>query len=58
LHCGSVIAVTVQSSNVSSLAPKFQVYNSSVTLLGTSSSSALGATISVNVTNVQAGQLS
>jgi hypothetical protein len=50
------MAVTVQSSNLSSLAPKLQVFNSSLTLLGTSASSALGATISVNVSNVQAGQ--
>jgi Matrixin len=49
--------VTVQSSNLSSLAPKLAVYNSSLTLLGqVSAPNTLGATISVTVTGLQSGQ--
>jgi hypothetical protein len=51
------MAVTAQSSNLSSLAPKLQVYNSSLSLIGSASApGTLGATISVNVGGVQAGQ--
>jgi hypothetical protein len=48
--------VTVQSSNLSSLSPKFQMYNSSLSSLGSQSAvGSLGATISWS-TSVQAGQ--
>jgi hypothetical protein len=51
------MTVTVQSSNLSSLAPKLQVYNSSLGLVGTvSAPSTLGATISLTVPGVQTGQ--
>ena len=51
------MTVTVQSSNLSSLAPKLQVYNSSLGLVGqVSAPNTLGATISVTVPSVQAGQ--
>jgi hypothetical protein len=51
------MAVTVQSSNLSSLAPKLQVYNSSLGLVGqVSAPNTLGATISLTVPTVQAGQ--
>jgi hypothetical protein len=54
--CGTM-AVTVQSSNLSSLSPKLQVYNSSLSLLGTvSAPSCFGATITFNVHGVQPGQ--
>jgi Matrixin len=50
------MTVTVQSSNLSSLAPQLQVYNSSLGLVGTAAGSGeLGATISVSVSNVTAG---
>ncbi len=51
------MTVTVQSSNLSSLAPKLQVYNSSLGLVGqVSAPNTLGATISLTVSSVQAGQ--
>jgi hypothetical protein len=51
------MAVTVQSSNLSSLAPKLQVYTSSLGLVGTAAApGTLGATISISVANVQPGQ--
>ncbi len=50
------MSVTVQSSNLSSLSPKFQVYSQSLSSLGTESAvNSLGATISWS-TSVQAGQ--
>jgi hypothetical protein len=50
------MSVTVQSSNLSSLSPKFQIYNSSLSSLGSESAvGSLGATISWS-TSVQAGQ--
>jgi len=50
------MTVTVQSSNLSSLAPKLQVYSSSLSLVGqVSAPNTLGATISVTA-SVQAGQ--
>ena len=50
------MSVTVQSSNLSSLSPKFQVYNSSLVSLGSETAAdSLGATISWS-TSVQAGQ--
>jgi hypothetical protein len=52
-----MMTVTVQSSNLSSLAPKLAVYNSSLGLVGTvSAPNTLGATISLTVPSVQAGQ--
>jgi len=51
------MTVTVQSSNLSSLAPKLQVYNSSLGLVGqVSAPNTLGATITLTVSNVQSGQ--
>ena len=50
------MSVTVQSSNLSSLAPELQVYNSSLSLVGQASAkSSLGTTISL-ATGVQSGQ--
>ncbi len=50
------MSVTVQSSNLSSLSPKFQIYNSSLSSLGSVSAvGSLGATISWS-TSVQSGQ--
>ncbi|MFI5455037.1 MAG: matrixin family metalloprotease [Isosphaerales bacterium] len=50
------MTVTVQSSNLSSLAPKLQVYSSSLSLIGqVSAPNTFGATISVTA-SVQAGQ--
>jgi hypothetical protein len=50
------MTVTAQSSNLSSLAPSLQVYNSSLGLVGQSSApDTLGATISVSTT-VKSGQ--
>jgi len=50
------MSVTVQSSNLSSLAPSLQVYSSSLSLVGsTSAADTLGATISVS-SNVASGQ--
>jgi hypothetical protein len=50
------MSVTVQSTNLSLLSPKVQVYNSSLCLVGTAGTVAsLGATVSVS-TNVSAGQ--
>jgi hypothetical protein len=52
----STMTVTVQSSNLSSLSPKFQIYSSSLSLLGqTGAPGSLGATISLT-TGVQSGQ--
>jgi hypothetical protein len=51
------MTVTVQSSNLSSLAPKLAVYNSSLVLVGqVSAPNTLGATISLTVSSVQSGQ--
>jgi hypothetical protein len=51
------MTVTVQSSNLSSLAPRLAVYNSSLVLVGqVSAPNTLGATINVTVSNVRAGQ--
>ncbi|MGO9464780.1 MAG: matrixin family metalloprotease [Isosphaeraceae bacterium] len=51
------MTVTVQSSNLSSLAPKLDVYNSSLALVGqVSAPNTLGATISLTVSSIQAGQ--
>jgi hypothetical protein len=50
------MSVTVQSSKLSSLSPKFQIYNSSLVSLGSvTAADSLGATISWS-TSVQAGQ--
>ena len=50
------MSVTVQSSNLSSLSPKLQVYNSALSLIGqVSAVNSMGATISVS-TSVEAGQ--
>jgi len=50
------MTVTVQSSNLSSLSPKLQVYTSALSLVGQSSAiNSMGATISVT-TSVQSGQ--
>jgi hypothetical protein len=50
------MSVTVQSSNLSSLSPKIQIYNSSVVSLGSvTAADSMGATISWS-TSVQAGQ--
>jgi Matrixin len=50
------MGVTVQSSNLSSLSPKFQIYSQSLSLLGSVSAvGSLGATISWS-TSAQAGQ--
>jgi Matrixin len=50
------MSVTVQSSNLSSLSPKLQVYNSSLGLVGQAGTVAsLGATVTVS-TSVQPGQ--
>src|SRR5262249_18366603 len=51
------MTVKVQSSNLSSLAPQLLVYNSSMSLLGQASApNTFGATITVTIANVQAGQ--
>jgi hypothetical protein len=50
------MTVTVQSSGLSSLAPKLQVWSSSMSLLGQSAATTYGATVSVTVPNVQANQ--
>src|SRR5208337_11452 len=52
---GTFVA-TVQSSNLSSLSPKVYVYTNSLSLIGSASSTSLGATVSVSVSGVQAGQ--
>jgi Matrixin len=50
------MSVTVQSSNLSSLSPKLQIFNSSLSSLGSVSAvGSLGATISLS-TSVQSGQ--
>ena len=50
------MSVTVQSSNLSSLSPKFQIYNSSLVSLGSvTAADSLGATINWS-TSVKAGQ--
>ncbi len=51
------MTVTVQSSNLSSLAPKLDVYNSSLALVGqVSAPDTFGATITLTVPNVSSGQ--
>ncbi len=52
---GTFVA-TVQSSNLSSLSPKVYVYTSSLSMIGSASSSSFGATVSVSLSGVQAGQ--
>jgi hypothetical protein len=53
--CGTM-TVTVQSSNLSSLSPKLQIYTPSLTLIGQAAAvNSMGATISVGA-SVQAGQ--
>jgi Matrixin len=50
------MTVTLQSVNLSSLSPRLSVFNGSQQSLGTALSSDFGATISVTVTGVSAGQ--
>ena len=51
------MTVTVQSSNLSSLSPDVQVYNSSLSLVGQASApNSMGATISVTDSSVASGQ--
>ena len=51
------MTVTVQSSNLSSLSPKLQVYSSSLSLVGQASATAsLGATITVSARVCKPGQ--
>jgi hypothetical protein len=51
------MSVSVQSSNLSSLAPKLQVFNSSLGLVGTASApNTFGATITVSLCGVSASQ--
>ncbi len=51
------MTVTVQSSNLSSFAPKLVVYNSSLGIVGqVSAPNTLGATVSLTLPSVQAGQ--
>ena len=52
---GTFVA-TVQSSNLSSLSPKVYVYTTSLGMIGSASSSSFGATVSVTISGVQAGQ--
>ena len=52
---GTFVA-TVQSSNLSSLSPKVYVYTSSLSMIGSASSTSFGATVSVSIPGVQAGQ--
>ncbi len=52
---GTFVA-TVQSSNLSSLSPKVYVYTTSLGMIGSASSSSFGATASVTISGVQAGQ--
>jgi hypothetical protein len=53
---GTFVA-TMQSTNLSSLSPKFYVYSSGLSLLGSASASSFGATVSVSLSGVQAGQI-
>ncbi len=50
------MVVTEQSSTLSMMSPKMMVYTSALGLLGSSSSTAYGDTISVSVSGVKAGQ--
>jgi len=51
------MSVTVQSSNLSSLSPEVQVYNSSLSLIGTAAAkNSMGATVSVSNISVAATQ--
>jgi len=52
---GTLVA-TVQSTNLSSLSPKVSVYTTGLSLLGSASSSSLGATVSVSLSGVRTGQ--
>jgi Matrixin len=54
-NSGTLVA-TVQSSNLSSLSPQVSVYSSGLQLLGSASSASFGATVSVSIPGVQAGQ--
>ncbi len=51
------LTVTVQSSNLSSLAPQVSLYNGARALVQTASSTNFGATINVAATGVQPGQV-
>ncbi|MGA7499059.1 MAG: matrixin family metalloprotease [Isosphaeraceae bacterium] len=55
-NSGTLVA-TVQSSNLSSLSPQVSVYTTGLQLLGSASSTSLGATVSVSILGVQAGQI-
>ncbi|MGC1721340.1 MAG: matrixin family metalloprotease [Isosphaeraceae bacterium] len=52
---GTFVA-TVQSLNLSSLSPKVYVYTTGLSMIGSASSSSFGATVSVSIPGVQAGQ--
>ncbi len=52
---GTFVA-TVQSSNLSSLSPQVSVSTTGLQLLGTTSSTSFGATVSVTIPGVKAGQ--
>ncbi len=54
-NSGTLVA-TVQSSNLSSLSPQVFVSTNGLRLLGAASSSSFGATVSVSIPGVQAGQ--
>ena len=47
---------TMQSTSLSSLSPKFYVFTSGLRLMGSATSTGLGATASVSLSGVQAGQ--
>ena len=55
-NSGTLVA-TVQSSNLSSLSPQVSVYTTGLQLLGSASSTSFGATVSVSIPGVQAGQI-
>jgi hypothetical protein len=52
---GTFVA-TMQSTNLSSLSPELFVYTGGLKLLGSASSASLGATVSISIPGVQAGQ--
>jgi len=54
-NSGTLVA-TVQSSNLSSLSPQVSVSTTGLRLLGSASSTSFGATVSVSIPGVQAGQ--
>lgn len=54
---GSTLSVSMQSSGLSLLAPKFTVYASNqTTVLGTASSTGYGATLNLQISGLSAGQ--